>query len=471
MNILEEIAEKTRERIEIEKQNRPLKVLKEEALALNADTGFPFEKAIKDGNLSFICEVKKASPSKGLIAEEFPYIDIAKEYELGGASAVSVLTEPFYFMGSDKYLKEIKLKISLPVLRKDFTVDEYMIYQAKVLGADAVLLICAILDDDKLKQFLNISDGLGLSALVEAHDEEEVKRAVNVGARMIGVNNRDLKTFEVDINNSIRLRKFVPENIIFVSESGIRGSEDISKLATNGTDGVLIGETVMRAGKDRINALRDLKAGICEDVKIKICGIRRMEDVEYANKLLPDYIGFILADGFSRQITKKQATEFAQRLDKKIKRVGVFVNQPVETVAEYINDGIIQYAQLHGDEDNEYINMLKSCTNKECGIIKAIRVKNESDIKRVAEYSCDYLLLDAYSEKQAGGSGKTFDWTLIKDIKKPFFLAGGLSSSNVRNAIKMAKPFAVDASSSMEIDGYKDYDKMKAFINTVLGGV
>ena len=260
MNILEEIAKKTRERIEKEKQIKSLEELKKEAMALNTDTGFPFEKAIKEKTLSFICEVKKASPSKGLIAKDFPYINIAKEYELGGASAISVLTEPFYFMGSDKYLQEIKANISLPVIRKDFTVDEYMIYQAKVIGADAVLLICAILDDYKLKQFFKIADSLGLSALVEAHDEEEVKRAINVGARIIGVNNRDLKTFKVDIHNSINLRKLVPKNIIFVSESGIRDKEDITELAANGTDGVLIGETIMRAGTDRVNTLKELIA-------------------------------------------------------------------------------------------------------------------------------------------------------------------------------------------------------------------
>lgn len=260
MNILEEIARKTRERIANEMQEKPLEEIKKEALAMDADTGFPFENAIKEGNLSFICEVKKASPSKGIITEDFPYIDIAKEYELGGASAVSVLTEPFYFQGSDKYLKEIKQEISLPVLRKDFTIDEYMVYQAKVIGADAVLLICAILSDEELKKFLGVAHSLGLSALVEAHDREEVERALKAGARIIGVNNRDLKTFEVDINNSIRLRPLVPDNIVFVSESGIKGKEDIKKLSANGTDGVLIGETMMRASTGRASALKELAA-------------------------------------------------------------------------------------------------------------------------------------------------------------------------------------------------------------------
>jgi len=258
VNILEEIAEKTKVRIEEEKKKKPLYELRQEALSMENNTGFPFEKAVKEGSLSFICEVKKASPSKGLIAEDFPYVEIAKEYEQGGASAVSVLTEPFYFMGSDQYLKEIKENITLPVIRKDFTIDEYMVYQAKVMGADAVLLICDILDNIQLKKYLSIADSLGLSALTEAHDGDGIRRALEAGARLIGVNNRDLKTFKVDIKNSIRLRQLVPEDIIFVSESGIKGKEDIKELAANGTDGVLIGETVMRAGSGRVSALKEL---------------------------------------------------------------------------------------------------------------------------------------------------------------------------------------------------------------------
>lgn len=199
MNILEEIAAKTRERVAEEKNKVSLEEMKQQAESLNTETGFPFENAIKEGSLSFICEVKKASPSKGLIAGDFPYVEIAKEYEKGGASAISVLTEPYWFMGSNEYLKEIRAAVDIPIIRKDFTVDEYMIYEAKVIGADAVLLICAILDDDSLKKYMQTADKLGLSALVETHDEEEVNRAVKAGARLIGVNNRDLRNFTVDI--------------------------------------------------------------------------------------------------------------------------------------------------------------------------------------------------------------------------------------------------------------------------------
>ena len=247
MNILEEIAEKTRSRIEAEKKKLPITKLRELAEQKDPDTGFPFEKALAQEGLSFICEVKKASPSKGVIAKEFPYVEIAKQYEAAGAAALSVLTEPSYFQGSDDYLRKIRQEVKLPILRKDFTVDEYMIYQAKVMGADAVLLICAILTDSQLVAYSRLAAGLGLSALVEAHDEEEVKRALDCGASIIGVNNRNLKDFTVDIRNSVRLRQIVPESVLFVSESGIRTGEDTRRLKENGTDAVLVGETLMRS--------------------------------------------------------------------------------------------------------------------------------------------------------------------------------------------------------------------------------
>lgn len=262
--ILDEIAEKTRERIAKEKKSFPFEELRRraEALASEKETDdpkqFPFYRALKTPDISFICEVKKASPSKGVIAEHFPYLQIAKEYEKAGANAISCLTEPYYFLGSDTYLQEITNQVTIPVLRKDFTVDEYMIYQAKVLGASAVLLICSILSQKQLEEYQAIATELGLSALVEAHDEREVEMALRADASIIGVNNRDLKTFTVDINNSARYRSMVPENIAFVSESGIRTRADIEKLVENGTDAVLVGETLMRCA-DKKQALDILR--------------------------------------------------------------------------------------------------------------------------------------------------------------------------------------------------------------------
>lgn len=257
-NILDTLANCTRKRVAECKKNISIDEMKSKALSL-PKSSFEFEKALnKLNDVAFICEVKKASPSKGEIAKDFPYIEIAKEYQEVGADCISVLTEPEYFKGDIKYLKEINEVVNIPTIRKDFTIDEYMIYEAHTVGAKAVLLICSLLDTSTIKKYISICDSLGLTALVEAHDSEEVKSALNGGARVIGVNNRNLKTFEVDINNSIALRKQVPNDIIFVAESGIKTAEDISKLRDNRVNAVLIGETLMRS-KNKKECLNQLK--------------------------------------------------------------------------------------------------------------------------------------------------------------------------------------------------------------------
>lgn len=255
--ILDRLADHARERVEEAKRRQSLAEIRQRASDMPKGN-FAFEEALKKPDIAFICECKKASPSKGLIAPEFPYLQIAREYEAAGADAVSVLTEPKWFLGSDKYLKDIAEAVSIPCLRKDFTVDEYMIYAAKLLGASAVLLICSILSEEQIKEYIGICDGLGLSALVEAHDGEEVEIALRAGARMIGVNNRNLKDFSVDTENSRRLRQMIPPEVLFVSESGVGCAEDVSSLRGIGADAVLIGETLMRAA-DKKAKLRELK--------------------------------------------------------------------------------------------------------------------------------------------------------------------------------------------------------------------
>lgn len=257
MTILDELAAYAKERVETAKQQISLEEIKKQALSMPKGD-FEFEKALKKDDITFICECKKASPSKGLIAPDFPYLEIAKAYEKAGASCISVLTEPKWFLGSDAYLREIASQVSNPCLRKDFTVDEYMIYEAKVLGAKAVLLICSILKDEQLTAYMQICDTLGLSALVETHDEEEVQRAIQAGARIIGVNNRNLKDFTVDTKNSEKLRKLVPEDVIFVSESGVKDASDVQAARDMGANAVLVGETLMRA-EDKDAKLQELK--------------------------------------------------------------------------------------------------------------------------------------------------------------------------------------------------------------------
>lgn len=282
--ILDTIAESARRRVEAGKQRKPVEQMMREAFScvereraeqeiaernmsgghaadVNIGGRLPFEAALSGPGISFICEVKKASPSKGLIAPDFPYVEIAKEYEAAGADAISVLTEPEFFLGSSQYLEEIHQAVGLPLLRKDFTVDPYQIYEAKTLGSSAVLLICSLLDGSRLKEYIHICEELKLSALVEAHSEEEVSMAAGAGARIIGINNRNLKTFEVDFSHALKLRRLVDTDTVFVAESGIRTAEDIEALAGAKVDAVLIGETLMRA-QDKTRALSELKGRI-----------------------------------------------------------------------------------------------------------------------------------------------------------------------------------------------------------------
>ncbi len=247
MTILDRLADHARERCKAYRRAMPLDDLVRAVSSLPKGDG-SFEKALRKPGLSFICECKKASPSKGLIAEDFPYLEIAADYERAGADCISVLTEPRWFLGSDRYLEEIARTVSIPCLRKDFTVDEYMIYQARLLGASAVLLICSILDEGRMREYISLCGELGLSALVEAHDEREINIALECGAGIIGVNNRDLRDFSVDTGNSSRLRSMIPPEIVFVSESGIKDPSDTAALRRAGVDAVLVGEALMRAG-------------------------------------------------------------------------------------------------------------------------------------------------------------------------------------------------------------------------------
>lgn len=261
MNILEKIVEKTKNRVKRLKETE--KEIKEQSIARKEKT-ISFKEALQKESIGFICEIKKASPSKGIISEEFPYLNIAKEYEKAGADAISVLTEPDFFLGSPNYLNEISKNVQIPILRKDFIIDELQIYESKIIGASAILLICSILDEQTLSKFIKITHKMGMDALVEAHDENEIAKAIKAKADIIGVNNRNLKTFDVDIKNSINLRKLVPDNIIFVSESGIKSHNQIKILEENNVNAVLIGETFMRSN-DKAKSLKILKGTYSED--------------------------------------------------------------------------------------------------------------------------------------------------------------------------------------------------------------
>jgi len=477
--ILDTIVEATKIRVAQEKQVESPEAVKAAALALPSDTGFPFEAALRQQDFNFICEVKKASPSKGIIAEHFPYLDIAKEYEVAGAAAISVLTEPDFFKGDKKYLQEIASTVKIPVLRKDFIIDEYQIYQAKVWGASAILLICACLDVPTLTKFRELADSLGLSSLVEAHDENEVQMAIDCGARIIGVNNRNLKDFTVDVQNSVRLRNLVQDDVIFVSESGLETPEDIQVLRDNNIGVALMGETFMRS-PNKVEKLAYLYGPTYYTPKVKMCGISKVETIPAIVDAKPDYMGLVFAPS-KRQVTVDQAKILVEELhrgyakkygsdtehDKNdtIKTVGVFVNETVDNLVTIANEANLDAVQLHGDEDEAFIQSLKERTNVE--VWKAIQIRTAADTEKWIDSSADMLLFDAYHKDERGGTGEVFDWSSLDAFERPFMLAGGIDSTNVARAIRTVRPYGIDISSGIETNGVKDDEKITAFTKIV----
>lgn len=484
--ILDKIVEATKVRVAQEKEVETPEAVKAAALALPPDTGFPFEAALRQQDFNFICEVKKASPSKGIIAEHFPYLDIAKEYEVAGAAAISVLTEPDFFKGDKKYLQEIASTVKIPVLRKDFIIDEYQIYQAKVWGASAILLICACLDVPTLTKFRELADSLGLSSLVEAHDEHEVQMAIDCGARIIGVNNRNLKDFTVDVQNSVRLRNLVQDDVIFVSESGLETPEDIQVLRDNNIGVALMGETFMRS-PNKVEKLAYLYGPTYYTPKVKMCGISKVETIPAVVEAKPDYMGLVFAPS-KRQVTVDQAKTLVEELHKQyasrynsgggqsnddveqsnndeIKTVGVFVNETLETLVKIATEVNLDAVQLHGDEDEAFIQSLKERTNVE--VWKAVQIRSAADAEAWIDSSADMLLFDAYHKDERGGTGEVFDWSCLDEFERPFMLAGGIDSTNVARAIRTVRPYGIDISSGIETDGVKDDEKITAFTKLV----
>ena len=470
--ILDTIVEATKIRVAQEKQVESPEAVKAAALALPSDTGFPFEAALRQQDFNFICEVKKASPSKGIIAEHFPYLDIAKEYEMAGAAAISVLTEPDFFKGDKKYLQEIASTVKIPVLRKDFIIDEYQIYQAKVWGASAILLICACLDVPMLTKFRELADSLGLASLVEAHDEKEVQMAIDCGARIIGVNNRNLKDFTVDVQNSVRLRNLVQDDVIFVSESGLETPEDIQVLRDNNIGVALMGETFMRS-PNKVEKLAYLYGPTYYTPKVKMCGISKVETILAVVEAKPDYMGLVFAPS-KRQVTIDKAKILVEELHKQcinhydtkvVKTVGVFVNETVDNLVTIANEANLDAVQLHGDEDEAFIQSLKERTNVE--VWKAIQIRSAADVEAWIDSSADMLLFDAYHKDERGGTGEVFDWSSLDAFERPFMLAGGIDSTNVARAIRTVRPYGIDISSGIETNGVKDDEKITAFTKIV----
>ncbi len=415
-----------------------------------------FYPVLKRKGISIIGEIKRASPSKGIIRENFPHVELAREYE-GAVEAVSVLTEEDHFKGSMDYLEEIAWEADTPLLCKDFIFTREQVYLARSKGASSILLIVRILEVELLKDLLTCARSLGMEPLVETHTEEEVKIALEAGARIIGINNRDLSDFTVDIGKSIELSKGIPEDVVVVAESGIKSRSDVALLEKEGIDAILVGETLMRS-RNLLSTARELRG---ETTKVKICGIKSSQEVEILNKCKPHYTGFVFASS-KRQVDRETAKILREELHPSIKAVGVFVDEGYEEILNTARYCRLDVVQLHGREDTTLCRRLRE--TGEFKVWKALPGETISDYI-IGNYSqvTDSLLFDSLSP----GGGKTFHWERVRDVHGDIILAGGLAPYNVGEAVKKVRPSIVDVSSGVEGRDGKDYLKILRFIEEV----
>jgi indole-3-glycerol phosphate synthase/phosphoribosylanthranilate isomerase/anthranilate synthase/indole-3-glycerol phosphate synthase/phosphoribosylanthranilate isomerase len=446
----------------------------------------PFAEALRPvegGSARLIAEIKRASPSKGLIAGTFDPIAQAHSYERGGAAAISVLTETHFFQGSLEHLRAVREVVALPVLRKDFIVDPYQVYEARAAGADALLLIVALLDDATLDELLTLTREVGMEALVEAHDASEVRRAVAAGAKVIGVNSRDLRTFAVDIAVVQNLRPLVPRDCISVAESGIRNRLDATRARAWGTDAILVGEALMRADDPEALAvdLATASGGATAALFarsgqpcVKVCGLATEEQTRTVTQLGADAFGLVFASmaPSHRRATVEQAQQLVLAVREEagdhapLLAVGVFVNESAETIAEYAERVGLGAIQLSGDEAPDDCTRVAARTG--LPILKALRLRTENDLSQLDEYALAgaIIMLDTPKDGAYGGTGETGDWTLAREAARrwPVILSGGLTPENVAEAIEAVHPYGVDVSSGVETNKAKDLDKIARFI-------
>ncbi len=460
--ILDDIVKAKTERLKRHKANISEEEMKRLALESKRKS-ISFYDALKKDGLSIIGEFKKASPSHGKMNSK---IDLASRIKCYNAAvdAISCLTEEDYFNGGVDYLKQIRAMTQLPIIRKDFIIDEYQVYEAKVIGADAILLIAAILDDEKFKQLYDLAYSLGLDVLCEVHDENEMLRMINLNVKIIGINNRNLKTFEVSLETTKRLAAMAPKGTVLVSESGVLNNDDIRVLKLSGADALLIGTAFMEAENPEELALEwkkiyNERQGI--GTKVKICGITSVKEAEYLNTYKADYAGMVIFyEKSKRNIDIVQAKSIIAALDNNIKSVAVVVSPDIEQ-AEAVKEAGFDYIQIHGGLEEEVYENIKM------PIIRAVNInaaenpnqkaqKIEQDLTNILKKDkiCAVLL-----DSKTPGSGNTFDWNIAAAARqlalesgKKFWLAGGLDKDNVGEAIKIVSPDVVDTSSGVEYD-------------------
>jgi indole-3-glycerol phosphate synthase/phosphoribosylanthranilate isomerase len=489
-SFLERIVAATRAHLDERRQQTSLDALR--ALASAAPPPRAFSEALRPtvgGSARLVAEVKRASPSKGLLAGQFDPVARARAYAAGGAAAISVLTEPDFFQGSLDHLRAVRAAVDVPVLRKDFLLDSYQVYEARAAGADAVLLICALLDDAGLRDLLALARALGMEALVEAHNADEARRAVVAGATVIGVNSRDLRTFAVDRDVVRRLRPLVPADRLFVAESGISDVRGAARARVFGADAILVGEALMRS-QSPAELARELASapggttarffGATSDPYVKICGLRTEDDVRAALHAGADAFGLIFAPS-RRQVTPDHARQLVLaahaipipplRVGEGARgrglAIGVFVNEPVERIAEVAAFVGLDAVQLSGDEPPEVCVAVAEATGLQ--VLRALRLRMADDLPLLDKYALAgaTLMLDTPADDGSyGGTGRPGDWRLAAEAARrwPIILAGGLTPDNLAEALAVVAPRGVDVSSGVETNGAKDAAKIAAFL-------
>jgi indole-3-glycerol phosphate synthase/phosphoribosylanthranilate isomerase/anthranilate synthase/indole-3-glycerol phosphate synthase/phosphoribosylanthranilate isomerase len=470
---LEKIVAQTKIDLEERKREIPLQAVQHFALAQAAPRDLyaalrssPRDSSRAVPSVKLIAEVKRASPSKGLLAPHLDPVEVARTYESNGAAAISVLTEPHFFLGSPDFLTAIKHEVGLPVLRKDFIFDDYQVYEARAWGADAILLICAILDDSQLSMLLDTARRLGMRCLVEVHSVEETRRAVAAGAQIIGVNSRDLVTFEMHPNLIRELRPLIPADRLVVAESGIHSPADARRLARSDIQAMLVGESLV-ISPDIPAQMRSLLQGANEDVQVKICGLRAHEHARAAIDAGADMLGLIFYEPSHRYIQPSDARALVDSIRSEHSTadfVGVFVNREADFINDVAEQAGLQYVQLHGDETPEFCRLIHR------PVIKGLRPNDLQDSSRLSAFqeSSWRILLDTPTEHW-GGSGETHNWELARSLAQttPILLAGGLTPENVALAIHQVRPWGVDVSSGVETNRVKDVEKIRMFIEKV----
>ncbi len=459
-------------RLDLEQRKRDCPPAQIELLAMQQPRPRDLLDSFKDRTrIGLIAEVKRASPSKGMLAPQLDPVELARTYEAHGASAISVLTEPHFFLGAPEYLTAIKQTVQLPVLRKDFIIDDYQVYEARAWNADAILLICALLDDRQLRRLLQLAHELRMRCLVEAHSKEEVLRAVDAGAVIIGVNSRDLTTFEMHPHLIRDIRPYIPADRVVIAESGIHSASDARRLARYDVQGMLVGESLV-VSDDVPGQMSNLLQGANTSTQVKICGLRQPEAINTAVEAGADMLGLIFYKPSHRYIEPRQVcsvladSSYANLPTKQMPPdlVGVFVNEPPSYINEVIEEVGLNFVQLHGNETPE------QCAEIHRPIIKAISVHDESDLTRIHDYTdASWRILLDTPTPSWGGTGQTHDWQIARRAAQEtrILLAGGLTPENVATAIQRVQPWGVDVSSGVETNKQKDVQKIRDFIARV----